>query len=71
MSSFLFLRSVLTSSCSIRFRAAWKAQGHSVEELPYTAMGGVYGSWLGVILIFLVLVAQFYVVSVCTYPHFE
>ncbi|GAA6012029.1 hypothetical protein JCM10207_005102 [Rhodosporidiobolus poonsookiae] len=47
--------------CHLRFRAAWKAQGHSVEELPYTALGGVWGSWCGVILVFLVLVAQFYV----------
>ena len=48
---------------SIRFRKAWKVQGHSVEELPFQAMGGVWGSWLGVILIVLVLIAQFYVVS--------
>ncbi|KAK4057913.1 Amino acid permease [Microbotryomycetes sp. JL221] len=45
----------------IRFRKAWVYQGHSVEELPYRALGGVYGSWLGVILIVLVLIAQFYV----------
>lgn len=37
-------------------------QGHSVEELPFRAMGGVYGSWFGVILLTLVLIAQFYVV---------
>jgi amino acid transporter len=48
----------------IRFRRAWKVQGHSLEELPFTAMGGVYGSWLGATLIVLVLIAQFYVVSV-------
>ncbi|KAL0581271.1 Amino-acid permease inda1 [Marasmius crinis-equi] len=47
--------------CHIRFRAAWKAQGHSVEELPFKAMGGVWGSWLGVIMMVLVLIAQFYV----------
>ncbi|KAG7532269.1 hypothetical protein FFLO_03664 [Filobasidium floriforme] len=47
--------------CHIRFRAAWKAQGHSVEELPFTAAGGVYGSWFGFLLLCLVLVAQFYV----------
>ncbi|KAF9261180.1 hypothetical protein L218DRAFT_931559 [Marasmius fiardii PR-910] len=47
--------------CHIRFRSAWKAQGHSVEELPFKALGGVYGSWLGVIMMSLVLVAQFYV----------
>ncbi|KAL8283798.1 hypothetical protein RQP46_005230 [Phenoliferia psychrophenolica] len=47
--------------CHIRFRAAWKAQGHSVEELPFKAMGGVWGSWFGVILVSLVLIAQFYI----------
>ncbi|KAI5474978.1 hypothetical protein MNV49_002131 [Pseudohyphozyma bogoriensis] len=47
--------------CHIRFRKAWTSQGHSVEELPFRAMGGVYGSWFGVILIVLVLIAQFYI----------
>ncbi|KAL1742743.1 amino acid permease/ SLC12A domain-containing protein [Schizophyllum fasciatum] len=47
--------------CHIRFRAAWAAQGHSVEELPFRALGGVYGSWFGTILIVLVLIAQFYI----------
>ncbi|KAF9033739.1 APC amino acid permease [Hymenopellis radicata] len=47
--------------CHIRFRAAWKAQGHSLEELPFKALGGVWGSWFGVILNGLVLIAQFYV----------
>ncbi len=47
---------------SIRFRRAWKVQGHSLEELPFQALGGVYGSWFGVILIVLVLIAQFYIV---------
>ncbi|GAA5975183.1 hypothetical protein JCM11641_004384 [Rhodosporidiobolus odoratus] len=47
--------------CHIRFRAAWKYNGHSVEELPFTALGGVYGSWCGLILVILVLIAQFYV----------
>jgi len=47
--------------CHIRFRAAWKAQGHDVRELPFKAMGGVWGSYFGVILIVLVIIAQFYV----------
>ncbi|KAF8875776.1 APC amino acid permease [Infundibulicybe gibba] len=47
--------------CHIRFRKAWKVQGHSVEELPFQALGGVYGSWFGTILVCLVLIAQFYV----------
>ncbi|KAK4698823.1 hypothetical protein P7C70_g7447, partial [Phenoliferia sp. Uapishka_3] len=47
--------------CHIRFRAAWKAQGHSVEELPFKAMGGVWGSWFGIVLVVLVLISQFYI----------
>jgi len=68
-SSFVFLLNLLTSLLitlflySIRFRRAWQVQGHSVEELPFQALGGVYGSWFGVILIVLVLIAQFYIVS--------
>ncbi|KAI0484570.1 amino-acid permease inda1 [Xylariaceae sp. FL0804] len=45
----------------IRFRQAWAYHGHSVDEIPFRAIGGVYGSWLGVILVVLVLIAQFYV----------
>ncbi|GAA5953501.1 hypothetical protein JCM3765_005055 [Sporobolomyces pararoseus] len=45
----------------IRFRAAWKHNGHSVDELPFRALGGVWGSWMGLFLIALVLIAQFYV----------
>jgi amino acid transporter len=47
--------------CHIRFRKAWKVQGHDVRELPFRAMFGVWGSWIGFILIVLVLIAQFYV----------
>jgi hypothetical protein len=47
--------------CHIRFRAAWKYNGHSLEELPFRAMGGVYGSWCGLLLVALVLIAQFYI----------
>ncbi|TFK63718.1 amino-acid permease inda1 [Pluteus cervinus] len=47
--------------CHIRFRKAWELQGHSVEELPFKALGGVYGSWFGVILVVLVFIAQLYV----------
>lgn len=42
----------------IRFRSAWKYHGHSVEELPFTAIFGVWGSWLGLTIIVLVLIAQ-------------
>jgi len=42
----------------IRFRAAWKHHGHTVEEIPFKAVFGVYGSWLGLTMVILVLVAQ-------------
>ncbi|GAA5892691.1 uncharacterized protein JCM6883_007441 [Sporobolomyces salmoneus] len=47
--------------CHIRFRRAWAVQGHHIDELPYRAIGGVYGSWCGFLLVCLVLIAQFYV----------
>ncbi|KAH8775978.1 amino acid permease/ SLC12A domain-containing protein [Hyaloscypha sp. PMI_1271] len=45
----------------IRFRKAWAHQGHTLDEIPFKAVFGVYGSYAGLILIFLVLVAQFYI----------
>ena len=45
----------------IRFRKAWAHHGHTLDEIPFKAIGGVYGSWVGIIIIVLVLIAQFYV----------
>jgi amino acid transporter len=42
----------------IRFRAAWKYHGHTLDEIPFPAVFGVAGSWVGLILILLVLAAQ-------------
>lgn len=42
----------------IRFRAAWAYNGRSLDEIPFKAFFGVYGSWVGLIVIFLVLIAQ-------------
>lgn len=42
----------------IRFRKAWAYHGHTLDEIPFKAIGGVYGSWLGLFLILLVLAAQ-------------
>lgn len=42
----------------IRFRKAWANQGHTLDEIPFRAAGGVIGSWLSLLIIFLVLVAQ-------------
>ncbi|OHE94949.1 amino acid permease [Colletotrichum orchidophilum] len=44
----------------IRFRKAWAYHGHTVDEIPFKAIGGVAGSWIGLILCFVVLAAQFY-----------
>ncbi|QLI70265.1 Amino-acid permease inda1 [Metarhizium brunneum] len=53
----------------IRFRKAWAYHGHTVDEIPFRAAGGVYGSWLGLFLCVIVLMAQFY--SAITAPPGE
>lgn len=45
----------------IRFRKAWKQQGHTLDELAFRAQPGVYGSWIGFLLNVIVLIAQFWV----------
>ena len=45
----------------IRFRQAWVAQGHSVDDLAFKAAAGVWGSWVGLVLNILCLIAQFYI----------
>ncbi|KAI9811906.1 MAG: glyceraldehyde-3-phosphate dehydrogenase 1 [Pycnora praestabilis] len=58
------LSSILTwgSIClaHIRFRRAWKLQGHSLDELAFRSQPGVIGSWIGFIFNVLVLAAQFW-----------
>ncbi|RCI09367.1 hypothetical protein L249_3760 [Ophiocordyceps polyrhachis-furcata BCC 54312] len=44
----------------IRFRKAWAHNGHSVDEIPFQALLGVWGSWISLIMCFFVLAAQFY-----------
>ncbi|KAL6818066.1 AAT family amino acid transporter [Trichoderma sp. SZMC 28013] len=53
---------VLFSICvaHIRFRSAWKLNGHTPEELPHQATFGVWGSYVGVFLNFICLCAQVY-----------
>ncbi|KAF4987654.1 hypothetical protein FGRMN_10245 [Fusarium graminum] len=46
--------------CHIRFRSAWKYHGHTLDEIPFKHVFGVWGSWLGLVLIVIVLIAQFY-----------
>jgi yeast amino acid transporter len=47
--------------CHVRFRRAWIAQGHTLDELPFRAAAGVWGSYFGVGFNVLILIAQFYV----------
>lgn len=44
----------------IRFRRAWRIQGHTVDELAFTSQPGVIGSWIGFAFNVLVLIAQFW-----------
>ncbi|KAJ4244745.1 Amino-acid permease inda1 [Fusarium torreyae] len=46
--------------CHIRFRQAWKYHGHTLDELPFRHIFGVWGSWVGLFLNVIVLIAQFY-----------
>ena len=52
----------------IRFRKAWRYHGHTLDEIPFQAIGGVYGSWIGLILCVIVLIAQVRVYFFFRYP---
>ncbi|TAQ90503.1 hypothetical protein B7494_g1192 [Chlorociboria aeruginascens] len=45
----------------IRFRRAWKVQGHTLDEIAFRSQPGVVGSWVGFIFNCLVLIVQFWV----------
>ena len=45
----------------IRFRHAWKVQGHSLDELPFKSMFGIWGSWCGFGIACLSIIATFYI----------
>jgi yeast amino acid transporter len=47
-------------ACHIRFRAAWKYNGHSLDELAFRSQPGVIGSWIGLSFNILILIAQFW-----------
>jgi amino acid transporter len=65
--SFFFIWAAICLS-HIRFRHAWKVQGHIKAELPYEAMFGVMGSWYGLILNILCMTATFYVALFVSFP---
>ena len=56
------LSSILTwgSIClaHIRFRRAWKKQGHTLKDLAFKSQAGVLGSWIGFIFNVLVIIAE-------------
>lgn len=43
-----------------RFRQAWKAGGHTLDELAFKSQATVYGSWVGLIFNCLVIVVSFW-----------
>jgi amino acid transporter len=45
----------------IRFRRGWKVQGHTLDQLPFKSVVGVFGSYLGATFNALVLAAQFWI----------
>ncbi|CCG24297.1 hypothetical protein CORT_0F00680 [Candida orthopsilosis Co 90-125] len=59
------LSSIFTWICinlsHIRFRAALKSQGRTTDELPFVAQSGIWGSYYGLVLNILFLVAQFWI----------
>ncbi|TVY42381.1 Cationic amino acid transporter [Lachnellula occidentalis] len=58
--SFFFIWAAICLA-HIRFRHAWRVQGHVKAELPFEAMFGVMGSWYGLILNILCMIATFFV----------
>ncbi|KAF2003423.1 amino acid permease [Amniculicola lignicola CBS 123094] len=45
----------------IRFRKGWTLQGHTLDELAFRSQPGILGSWIGLALNIVVLIAQFWV----------
>lgn len=46
---------------AIGFRRGWKHNGYTLAQLPYRAAFGVWGSWFGVVINILALIANFYI----------
>lgn len=47
--------------CHIRFRKALAAQGRSTNELPFVSPAGIWGSYWGIFMCMLMLIAQFFI----------
>lgn len=65
LSTFLMWGSICLAH--IRFRQAWRYHGRTLDEILFRAIGGVYGSILGLILVILALAAQ--VTTLHIYPN--
>lgn len=48
------------SDFSLRFRQAWKYNGHTLDELAFKSQATVWGSWVGLIFNILVIVVSFW-----------
>ncbi|CAN8096980.1 unnamed protein product [Discula destructiva] len=57
--SYLFVWGTICAT-HIRFRYAWKAHGYTLDQIPYKPTLGVWGSWIGLGLSILCLIATFY-----------
>jgi amino acid transporter len=44
----------------IRWRRGWIKAGHTLDELPFTSSFGVIGSWIGLVLVSLALIVNFW-----------
>lgn len=58
--SIIFLTWCCILFLHFRFRACWKAQGHSPSDLPYMSWGYPYGHYLASIIAFCCVLASFY-----------
>ena len=52
----------------IRFRRGWMIQGHTLDELPFQAQFGVIGSYVGLFLNCIALIATFYYAGWVSHP---
>ena len=59
LSSFFTWSSIC--ACHIMFRLAWKAQGHSIHQLAFTAPLGIWGSIISLLINITCLGAQLYI----------
>ncbi|KAI9794127.1 MAG: glyceraldehyde-3-phosphate dehydrogenase 1 [Piccolia ochrophora] len=58
--------------CHIRFRKAWKEQGHSLNELAFRSATGVIGSWMALVTFIIILCLQLWLaIAPLGFHHME